>query len=392
MATTNSRYDALDGLRGVAAIAVMMSHFTQEAFRNAYVAVDLFFMLSGFVIAHSYGARLLDGMTAAEYVKRRVIRLYPMLLISLLIGLPVLIGAKALGLSTYPMQSIISATLHNLFFTPYIGHFGNANMVAAGAVSAELTIGEIFPANPPAWSLFFEMVASIAFVIIVRLSRSTMFRISVVGGLMFLITGALTSFEFHGHSVVDFSQGWSGGRLDGGFYRVIFGFVSGVLLYNLRSAGVDLRIVDALKGVLRNSYGLYIVALIMFLFPMSLRGAYPAFVIFCVAPCLVMVGAKLPCASMFEAKTAQFLGWLSYPVYLLHFPIGRAVFMLLGKHNESAAVPIAVACATTLVSAIIVTKYVDEPIRAFLSKRLARSSAARARTVTPGGMADPNAG
>ncbi|WP_225031744.1 acyltransferase family protein [Paraburkholderia sp. XV] len=392
MATKNSRYDALDGLRGVAAVAVMMSHFTQEAFKNAYVAVDLFFMLSGFVIAHSYGTRLLGGMTAIEYIKRRVIRLYPMLFISLLIGLPVLIGASVLGLSTYPMPSIVSATIHNLFFTPYIGHLGNANMATAGAVAAaDFTIGEIFPANPPAWSLFFEMVASIAFVIIVRLSRSTMFKIIAISGVMFLITGALTSFESHGHSIVDFSQGWSGSRMDGGFYRVSFGFVVGVLLYNLKSSGVDLRIMEALKQVLRNSYGLYIVALAMFLFPMSLRGVYPAFVIFCVAPCLVMVGANLSCASTFEAKTAQFLGWLSYPVYLLHFPIGRAVFMLIGKPNEPATVPIVVACAVTLVSAIVLTRYVEEPIRAFLTKRLVRRPVSP--VVTPNTMtADQKAG
>src|ERR1700684_2462821 len=102
MTTTDNRYDALDGLRGVAAIAVMFSHFTQESvFKNAYVAVDLFFMLSGFVIAHSYGTRLLAGMTAVEYIKRRIIRLYPMLLLSLLIGLPVLIEAGTVGISTY---------------------------------------------------------------------------------------------------------------------------------------------------------------------------------------------------------------------------------------------------------------------------------------------------
>lgn len=99
MSATHNRFDALDGLRGVAAIAVMISHFSQETlFKNAYEAVDLFFMLSGFVIAHSYGARLLSGMTSTEYVKRRLIRLYPMLLISLLIALPVFIEAGAVGL------------------------------------------------------------------------------------------------------------------------------------------------------------------------------------------------------------------------------------------------------------------------------------------------------
>lgn len=389
MAPRSSRYDALDGLRGVAAIAVMLLHITQGAiFKNAYVAVDLFFMLSGFVIAHSYRARLLGGMTAYEYVKRRVIRLYPMLVISLLLGLPVLIEAGTLGISNYPMRSIISGTISNLFFTPYIAHYGIANMATPSAdAAAYLTIGEIFPTNPPAWSLFFEMVASIAFVYIVRLGRPAMLKIIFASGLMLLISGILTSFEIHGHSIVDLEDGSVGRGIDGGFYRVMFGFTIGVLLHKTKISGVDLRMIDGLKQVLRNSYGLYVVALLLFMFPMSLRGMYPVFAIFCVAPCLVMVGANLTCAGVFEAKIARFLGWLSYPIYLLHFPIGRAVFMLVGTPNGSVIVPALVTCAITLVSAIIVTRYVEEPVRAFLSKRFTGQPA-----LTPSGLTDRNAG
>ncbi len=380
MTTTDNRYDALDGLRGVAAIAVMFSHFTEESvFKNAYVAVDLFFMLSGFVIAHSYGTRLLAGMTAVEYIKRRIIRLYPMLLLSLLIGLPVLIEAGTVGISTYPMRNVISATIYNLFFTPYMASFGTVNMATVNAVTAiDPTIGEIFPSNPPAWSLFFEMVASIAFVVIVRLNKNALLKIIAVSGIMFVITGLLASFDGHGHSIIDFEQGWSCGRVDGGFYRVSFGFVVGVLLYNINNSNAQVRAAEIPKWVFRNSYCLYALALALFLFPYAVRGLYPLLIIFCVAPCLVMVGANLSRLSAFEKKVARFLGWLSYPIYLLHFPIGRAVFMFVGKPNGSTAVPLFVACAVTLLSAIVLTKYVEEPARAFLSRRFARSSATRA--------------
>ncbi|KAA1013553.1 acyltransferase [Paraburkholderia panacisoli] len=375
----NNRYDALDGLRGVAAIAVMLGHFQTTLFQNAYVAVDLFFMLSGFVIAHSYRARLLGGMTGVEYIKRRFIRLYPMLLISLLIGLPVMIEAGALGISSYPMRSVVSATAYQFFFTPYIGSFVTAKAAVLSAFPAmDPSSGVLFPLNPPAWSLFYEMVASIAFVTLVRLNTGVMLKIIIVSGIMFLITGALVSFETHGRSIIDFQQGWGEDRIVGGFYQVAFGFVVGVFLYDVRNSNACRHILEAVPNwVFRHTYYLYAVALMVFVFPFAVRGLYPLLMIFCVAPCLVMVGANVSCAVPFEMKIARFLGWLSYPIYLLHFPIGRAVFMLVGKPNGSTAVPLLVSCAVTLLSAIVLTKYVEQPTRAFLSRKYARSSPTR---------------
>lgn len=367
MSATNDRYDALDGLRGVAAIAVMISHLSQETlFQNAYEAVDLFFMLSGFVIAHSYGARLLGGMTNLEYVKRRIIRLYPMLLISLLIGLPVFIEASRAGLSAYSSRNITSATLYNIFLAPYISELG----------------GPIFPSNPPAWSLFFEMVASLAFVVIVRLNMRSIFKIIILSAIVFLITSALTTLDTHGHGLFDFEQGWSGSRLDGGFFRVAFGFLVGVLLYNRKNV-----IAKAVKAIVPPAFGniycLYAFVLLLFLFPMSIRGFYPMLIIFCVAPWLVTFGSTIRCTSAIDIKVARFLGWLSYPVYLIHYPIGQAVFTFFGKPNQTATVPLLVTCAVTFVSAIILTKVVEEPIRAFLTRRFVGRSPARAGLIDP---------
>ena len=370
MSATSERYDALDGLRGVAAIAVMISHLSQETlFKNAYEAVDLFFMLSGFVIAHSYGERLLNGMTNFDYIKRRVIRLYPMLLISLLIGLPIFIEAGAVGLSTYPARDVISATLDNLFLAPYISEFGAASMTGIRAAStADFTIGAIFPSNPPAWSLFYEMLASLVFVVIVRLSTKSVLKIIISCAVLLVAAGALTNFDSHGHGLIDFEQGWSGTRLDGGFFRIGFGFLVGVFLYR-RKTGLAKAATAIIPRALSNIYWLYALVLLLFLFPMSLRGLYPMLIIFCVAPWLVTFGSTLRCTSKIEISVARFLGWLSYPVYLLHYPIGQAVFMLMGKPNENPAVPMLVTCALTIVSAIVLTKFVEEPMRAFLSRR-----------------------
>src|SRR5580698_9043340 len=75
-------FSALDGLRGVAAISIVVFHYSQnlgwELLPNAYLAVDFFFMLSGFVLAHAYEARLRSGQAVAEFMQRRLIRLYPL--------------------------------------------------------------------------------------------------------------------------------------------------------------------------------------------------------------------------------------------------------------------------------------------------------------------------
>lgn len=392
MSATHTRFDALDGLRGVAAIAVMISHFSQEeVFKNAYEAVDLFFMLSGFVIAHSYGARLLSGMTRTEYVKRRLIRLYPMLLISLVIGLPVLIEAAAAGLSNYPARSIVTSTLENMFVVPYMGDFGAATMHNLKDVStASFSTGVIFPSNPPAWSLFFEVLASLAFVVVVRFSTRTKMIGIAFSALMLLAFSVMTVRATHGHGLVDLEQGWSSSRFVGGFFRISFGFLVGVLLYNIKNTGVG-SATAMIPRAFANIYVLYALVLVLFLFPMSLRGFYPMLIIFCVAPWLVLFGSTVRCMSSVEIQTARFLGWLSYPIYLLHYPIGQVVYMVMGTTNPVAAAPMLVASATTFLSAIVVTKYVEEPVRGFLSRRfVGRSAAAHSTSIDSSVLSDRN--
>src|SRR5262245_60033816 len=99
------RYEVLDGLRGWAAISVMLMQYSENTanplFKNADIAVDLFFILSGFVLMHSYRKKLLLGLSAREYIRKRIIRLYPMFAISMAIGIPALLIAAAAGLADY---------------------------------------------------------------------------------------------------------------------------------------------------------------------------------------------------------------------------------------------------------------------------------------------------
>src|SRR6218665_3646823 len=80
-----TRYSSLDGLRGIAALAVALFHlpiamslYASPLIREAYVAVDFFFVLSGFVIAHAYTTRLNSADAVRDFVIRRVGRLWPL--------------------------------------------------------------------------------------------------------------------------------------------------------------------------------------------------------------------------------------------------------------------------------------------------------------------------
>src|SRR5688572_5964759 len=84
-------FETLDGLRGVAALAVLVAHASaillgESVVPRQLLAVQFFFMLSGFVMAYSYEQKLLFGMPFRDFILRRVIRLYPMILLGALLG------------------------------------------------------------------------------------------------------------------------------------------------------------------------------------------------------------------------------------------------------------------------------------------------------------------
>jgi peptidoglycan/LPS O-acetylase OafA/YrhL len=86
-------FPAMDGIRGIAAILVALFHFRatflhydNNVIGDGYLAVDLFFVLSGFVLAHAYEHRFARGMTTFEFMRARVIRLYPLYFVGLAIA------------------------------------------------------------------------------------------------------------------------------------------------------------------------------------------------------------------------------------------------------------------------------------------------------------------
>ncbi|HET9653111.1 MAG TPA: acyltransferase family protein, partial [Usitatibacter sp.] len=102
-----TRYQLLDGLRGILALAVVVHHFTatsgrREIFASSALAVDFFFCLSGFVIAHAYEAQLRAGMPIASFMARRLRRLYPLYIAGLVLGTMAVWRMHAFSLAHVP--------------------------------------------------------------------------------------------------------------------------------------------------------------------------------------------------------------------------------------------------------------------------------------------------
>jgi peptidoglycan/LPS O-acetylase OafA/YrhL len=163
----------LDGLRGVAAFAVLVRHtLTYNLLFESYLAVDFFFVLSGFVLEHAYGKRLRGEMSPAAFMKVRLIRLYPLY-------------ALALALSTVPT------------LTQYLHGNPPAPGVAIDYAAAILFLPtpaspSLFPLVGPSWSLFFELVANGAFAIFWRRLGNRVLMAVVFGSALVLIAAATT--------------------------------------------------------------------------------------------------------------------------------------------------------------------------------------------------------
>jgi peptidoglycan/LPS O-acetylase OafA/YrhL len=373
-ASRHARYDTLDGMRGIAAISVMIFHFTQyhtpRPFNSAGLAVDLFFMLSGFVIAHSYGRRLLEGMSAGEYVGRRLIRLHPTFVVGILLGAVVLYWLQNAGMATAPTGPLAAGTLANLFYLPFFNDFSIQVMG-----SPLYSTPKIFPGNPPAWSLFFEIIASLGFLALFRLRRAALVTIVASSFIAFLACGFIRS-HFDHRLGVDMDLGWGPQIFFGGFPRVIYGFSCGLLIYSLATDASFRALQPARAFITRyvtNSWLVYAVLLPVLLFPVALRGIYPTLILLTAAPALLYIGSLVPCHTPASLQTARFLGWISYPLYCLHLPIGRAVFLVAGRAHWSNNVALPLSIVLSFALAALLTKVCEEPVRAWLSRKLAQS-------------------
>ena len=217
-AAETSRFLLLDGLRGVAALAVVFDHVPPNAIGDLipqrYLAVDFFFVLSGFVLAHAYGPRLAASWPPLSFMRVRLIRLYPLYLAGSLIGFSVAALGAIRGWGGDLSEVLVTAAF-GVFFLPTLLNMNS--------------IGVLYPLNGPAWSLFFELVANFFYALIARFLSGRMLA------LILSVSAVLLSIALFNHADVR-GPGWQWSHFDAGLARVVFDFFVGVAIDRLWSS------------------------------------------------------------------------------------------------------------------------------------------------------------
>lgn len=363
LGSTQQHFLVLDALRGVAAIAVAIYHACTvfgetQLLPKAFLAVDFFFLLSGVVVAHAYERRLKQGQIR-EYFERRLIRLYPMILVGALLGMSVVITSPAArGLSA---GTLVYLGLSTALCLPLI-----RSNVYPGSHS-------IAPVNVPSWSLFFEIFVNAVYGLVAkRLTATRLVAISCIA----LAVEAFGIFKFNG---VNF--GVHVEDIEWGFARVIFPFFTGVLIN--RAFTPRMLPKTAMAPVL-----LAIALVATFYVPTS--GVWNAVselvVVAVIYPCVIVLAMRVVVSSR-QGRVLAWLGAVSYPVYAIHMPL----FMWLARLKRVAGPGfqvspywwIVLAVAFSIACAWLIYEIYDLPLREALTTAVKR----RRRTLVSTGSA-----
>jgi len=288
-----SRYGLLDGIRGVAALIVVIYHTHGAGAdigiwspRFGFLAVDLFFVLSGFVLSESYGSKLATGMSSRKFIALRLLRLIPLFYLGLALG--------CIGVYFDPSIASVKAEL--------VGSLSNLLMLPSFVTNAN---DVLFPLNLPFWSLFFEFwVASIFFGIFGgRLTTQ------VVAILTALAAAFLISLQRSYHEL---NVGPSWWRFTGGFARVMYSFLAGVLISKIGPARLNLPRVPA--------WTIYVTVIVLMCAPLEGQVSH-LFELGCV---LIGFPILLALAAAQGERNGRF-DWVaaeaSYPIYAIHYPL-----------------------------------------------------------------------
>jgi len=346
---SKQHYEILDGLRGVAAIAVVTFHFMEIVFSDysknfighGFLAVDFFFCLSGFVIAYAYDSRI-SRMGLKAFFTARIIRLHPLVVLGSILGLigflwdPFVAPPAGYGFGKLALLFVTS-----ILMIPY-------------PVVAERWFN-LFNLNAPSWSLFWEYVANIVYgVVLWRLNRRVLLGLLVIAAVGILYVS---------HSAGNLMGGWSGGTFWQGGARIAYSFLAGMLVFRY-------------KLILRNKLGflgLSVMLLAALMMPYtSFNWLAEALVVMVYFPLLIALGAG---AGKHVATQAicNFSGKISYPLYMTHYMVMFAFANYLNQYKPGTTQLtwiIVIGLVVLIGFAWLAMVLYDMPVRKYLTNRM----------------------
>jgi peptidoglycan/LPS O-acetylase OafA/YrhL len=309
---------------------------------RSYLAVDVFFILSGFVIAHAYEQKLKDGsLSFGGFFRKRIIRLYPMYLLSLALASVLILIAGFMQGNNILLWTGYTALLTSVFITRFSGDM-------------------LFTLNPPYWSLFYELLVNFLYAAIAPFLTTKALIIILVTSASVLFFSAFNN----GHLNIGFGNSIQ--HYIAGMARSVFGIMMGVLLYRIRDRLIEkvsyispwvpiFVVISALLIPKTQSYDFLIDFLIItLLFPVS-----------------ILIASQFK-ESRFNSSLLM-LGAASYPLYVIHYPISKFITTSLDtigyKHLISEYAPFTGILLTIflVILSLLLVKFIENPVRAWLN-------------------------
>jgi peptidoglycan/LPS O-acetylase OafA/YrhL len=349
-------FEVLDGLRGSAAFLIVIFHLFNYSFgwdtslslvRHAYLAVDFFFGLSGFVVAYAYDDRW-TRMSILQFFRIRLIRLHPLVLLGATLGL---LGyffdpfGKAINHTPAPMLLLAYVTSLLLLPSPPVGGRDHETQAL----------------NGPAWSLMQEYLGNIAYALILRRLRAATL------GIIFAVSGLILIWVANMKGSLD--GGWGYPEIWMAPLRLTVSFVMGLWLYRIQA-----RIRRPKIGLL----ALSIILVVVFQMPrfpnvngFSLNGLYDAACVLFLFPLIILSGAHSD-AGAGMMRICKLSGRLSYPLYITHIPFVYVLANFAHTRHPGKSIVLAwifVVLPLVITVAWLALKYLDEPVRAWLTRR-----------------------
>jgi peptidoglycan/LPS O-acetylase OafA/YrhL len=306
-----------------------------------WLAVDLFFALSGFVIAASYEQRLAEGLTVYDFLKIRLLRLYPLYFVGLSIAVLIIFASLLLR------GEVTQANLANWDDLPF-------SLFMLPSPPSLNVFHFLYPLNIPAWSLLLELMINVLYAVTYKLwTKAALLCWLLVSGGVIISLGGPAMYS-----------GFDWNTLPVAVLRCAYSFPAGVLLFKLYSDGLRLPPVPDFLCILA--------------FPLLLLLPQNWGILFCILvgfPLLIALSAtSKPNGALEPAFVA--LGAVSYAIYTIHYPLLSFVGKSLTKLSFSVPTYIvgAIFLPVLIVACFIIDKLIDTPVRRYLSKRLFKGS------------------